>query len=155
MKTNLCVVCALIIAASGSARSQNVDVYTANDLQAMGHGLARDGKSFASKELVRYSNHYTMFAMRETTGSSELHEHEADVFVVESGKATIVTGGKMVNPQTQKAGEIRGTSITGGERHVLQAGDIIHIPAGVPHQLLIEKAPFDYFVIKVTGQDEH
>ena len=66
--------------------------------------------------------------------------------------ATLVTGGTLVNPQTQKSGEIRGTSISGGERHPVQAGDIIHIPAGVPHQLVVEKGPFEYFVVKVTGQ---
>ena len=75
-----------------------------------------------------------MLAYREATGSAEVHEHEADIFVVESGEATIVTGGKLVDGHAQKPGEIRGTSIDGGERHPLAAGDIIHIPAGVPHQ---------------------
>jgi mannose-6-phosphate isomerase-like protein (cupin superfamily) len=144
--------CALAIATACFAADTHVDIYTAKELQDLGASLTKGGKSFASKELARYGNHYTMLAARESTGSSEVHEHEADIFVVERGSATIVTGGKMVNPQTQKAGEIRGTSISGGERHALQAGDIIHIPAGVPHQLLVEQGPFDYFVVKVTGQ---
>ncbi len=63
-----------------------------------------------------------------------------------------MTGGKIVNPHTEKPGEIRGTGISGGEHHQLATGDIIHIPAGVAHQLQIEKAPFEYFVVKVTGQ---
>jgi len=130
----------------------DVDIYTGKDLQALSEALAKEGKPFASRDLVRYGNHYTMMAMRETTGSSEVHEHEADIFVVETGSATVVTGGTMVDPHTQKQGEIRGTSISGGQRHRLEAGDIIHIPAGVPHQLLVEKAPFNYFVIKVMGQ---
>lgn len=134
------------------AADHDVDIYTAKDLQGMSQALAKQGKPFASRDLTRYGNHYTMMAMREATGSSEVHEHEADIFVVEAGSATIVTGGKLLNPHTQKQGEIRGTSISGGQRHRLEAGDIIHIPAGVPHQLLIEKAPFDYFVVKVTGQ---
>ena len=82
-----------------------------------------------------------------------MHEHEADIFIIEKGEATLLSGGKMVNPHTQKPGEIRGTSISGGERHMVAAGDIIHIPAGEPHQLLIEAGkPFTYFVVKVTGQ---
>lgn len=133
--------------------SQAVDIYSAADLKAAEGKLAQKGTPFASKDLARYGNHYTMLAHREATGSSEVHEHEADIFIVESGTATIVTGGKVVNPQTQKPGEIRGSSITGGERHALATGDIIHIPAGTPHQLLIEKGkPFTYFVVKVTGQ---
>src|SRR5581483_12284096 len=133
------------------AAQPGVDIYTVKDLQTTSQALAKGGKPFASRELARYGNHYTMLAMREATGSSEVHEHEADIFVVENGRATIVTGGKVVSPRTEKPGEIRGASISGGERHELAAGDVIHIPAGVPHQLLIQKAPFDYFVIKVTG----
>ncbi len=133
--------------------SQAVDIYSARDLKAVEEKLAGKKTPFASQDLARYGNHYTMVAYREATGSSEVHEHEADVFVIEDGEATIVTGGTVVNPKTQKPGEIRGTSITGGERHKLATGDIIHIPAGTPHQLLIEKSkPFTYFVVKVTGQ---
>ena len=144
--------CLLFFAALAAAADAKVDIYKAKELQAMGTALTKGGKPFASRDLVRYGNHYTMLAARESTGSSEVHEHEADIFVIENGTATIVTGGTLVNAQTQKPGEIRGTSISGGERHTLQTGDIIHIPAGVPHQLVIEKGPFDYFVIKVTGQ---
>lgn len=151
MRTKALVTC-LFCAAVLYAADTRVDIYSAKELQDLGASLTKGGKSFASKELARYGNHYTMLAARESTGSAEVHEHEADVFVVERGTATIVTGGKVVNPKTEKEGEIRGTSISGGERHTLQTGDIIHIPAGVPHQLLIEQGAFDYFVIKVTGQ---
>ena len=133
--------------------SRAVDIYSARDLKTAEQKLAQEKKPFASQDLARYGNHYTMLAYREATGSSEVHEHEADIFVIEDGAATIVTGGTLVNPKTQKPGEIRGTSITGGERHTLAIGDIFHIPAGMPHQLLIEKGkPFAYFVVKVTGQ---
>ncbi len=133
--------------------SQAVDIYSTRDLKAAEGKLAGKKEPFASQELARYGNHYTMLAHREETGSSEVHEHEADIFVIEDGEATIVTGGKVVNPKTQKPGEIRGSSIMGGERHTLATGDIIHIPAGTPHQLLLEKGkPFTYFVVKVTGQ---
>jgi len=140
-------------AASSGAATSSIDIFSVKDVRNTADKLAREGKPFASQELTRYGNHYTMLAYREATGSSELHEHEADFFVVESGHATLVTGGQLTNPKTQKPGEIRGTSIEGGERHTLSAGDIVHIPAGIPHQLLIEKGkPFAYFVVKVTGQ---
>ena len=47
-----------------------------------------------------------------------------------AGTATLLSGGKVVNPHTEKAGEIRGTSIEGGKRQTVAAGDVIHIPAG-------------------------
>lgn len=136
-----------------AAAPKGVDIYSAKELHGMGQTLAQKRTPFASQELVRYGNHYTMLALREATGSSELHEHEADIFVIQGGAATLVTGGKMVNPHTTTPGEIRGSSIEGGERHRIASGDIVHIPAGTPHQLLVEKGePFTYFVVKVTGQ---
>lgn len=143
----------LLLSGLAWAASSRVDIYSVKDLRNMTDKLAQKGTPFASQDIARYGNHYTMLAYREATGSSELHEHDADIFVVQSGEATIVTGGKMVNAKTEKPGEIRGTSINGGEKHTLAAGDIIHIPAGTPHQLLIQKGkPFAYFVVKVSGQ---
>ena len=73
-----------------------------------------------------------------------------DIFVVQNGAATLIVGGDMVDAKTTSPGEIRGTSINGGERVKLGAGDVIHIPANTPHQLLIEAGgKFTYFVIKV------
>lgn len=139
---------ALVAVAAG-----NVDIYPAKELQTMGQRLAQKRTQFASQDLEHYRNHYTLLAFRDATGSSEVHEHEADIFVVESGEATLVTGGNMVNPHQTKPGEVRGSSIEGGERHLIGTGDIIHIPAGTPHQLIVEKGhPFTYFVVKVTGQ---
>jgi len=143
---------AVLLVVAVGASAADVEIYTPKDLQGIAGGLSAK-QGFASKELKRYGNHYTMVAHREQTGSAEVHEQEADFFVVESGKGTLVTGGKVVNPKTEKAAEIRGTSIEGGDRHAIATGDIVHIPAGVPHQLLLDKgATFNYFVIKVTGQ---
>jgi mannose-6-phosphate isomerase-like protein (cupin superfamily) len=115
--------------------------------------LAGQKTRFASKDLQRYGNHYTMLAYRSETGSSEIHEHEADILIVEDGDASIVTGGKMIGGHLQKPGEIRGRSIEGGEKRPLKTGDIIHIPAGMPHQILISRGkPITYFVVKVSGQ---
>ena len=130
-----------------------MDLYTAQDLHGISDRLAQKRTQFAAQDLEKYGTHYTIVAERGQTGSSEVHEHEADFFIVESGEATIVTGGKLVNPRTTKAGEIRGSSIEGGEKHHLGVGDIIHLPAGVPHQLLLEKGkPITYFVIKVKDE---
>lgn len=143
----------LTLALVAVSAAQTVDIYSAHSLAATQNKLAEKHASFAAQDLSRYGNHYTMLAWRDATGAAEVHQHEADIFVVESGAATLVTGGKLINPHEQKAGEIRGSSIDGGDRRSIATGDIIHIPAGVPHQLLIEKGkPFTYFVVKVTGQ---
>ena len=104
----------------------------------------------ASERLDTFDNHFFMIAHREGDGEAELHEGQADVFVVESGAATLVVGGEIVGARTSSPGEVRGTSIQGGERVKLGVGDVVHIAARTPHQLLIEPGgKFTYFVMKV------
>ena len=142
-----------LFATVAAAASSQADIFSSKDLQTQAQNLVIKNGTYADKALARYGNHYLLIVKREETGSSELHEHEADIFVVQSGEGSIVTGGKIVGGHTTKAGEIRGTSIEGGERHSLTAGDVIHIPAGTPHQLMLDKGKlFTYFVVKVTGQ---
>ena len=129
------------------------DIQSAKQITENTDKLLAKANGFTSEELGRYKGHYTMLAVRNHTGSAEVHEKEADYFIVEKGGGVLITGGKVVNPHVQKAGEIRGTSIEGGERHALGLGDVVHIPAGEPHQLLIKDGePISYFVIKVSGQ---
>ena len=143
----------LIAATSLIAASGAVDSYSPKDLAAIKDKLSAEHPTFKSEQLKQYKGHYTMVAHREGTGSSEVHEHEADIFVIQDGEGTLVTGGKLVKPHVEKPGELRGTAITGGEDVHYAPGDIIHIPAGVPHQMLVEKGKeVTYFVVKVTGQ---
>jgi mannose-6-phosphate isomerase-like protein (cupin superfamily) len=148
------VLAALFLAAGLALAAQpGVTIFSANEIQSKGDKLLGKRLPFADETLPRFGNHYFLLAAREQTGSAELHEHEADVFVVERGGATLLSGGKIVKGHTEKPGEIRGSSIEGGQRHALNVGDIVHIPAGVPHEVLLDKRePFVYFVIKVTGQ---
>jgi mannose-6-phosphate isomerase-like protein (cupin superfamily) len=144
----------LIVAASALFAAQtSVDHYSVSDLNAIKDKLSSTHPTFKSESLKHYKGHYTMVAHREATGSSEVHEHEADFFVIEDGEGTMLTGGKLVKAHVESPGELRGTSISGGEKIQFAPGDIFHIPAGVPHQMLVEKGkPVTYFVLKVSGQ---
>ena len=145
-------VSALPQASSDSAKT-DVDSYSQKDIAGKTAALDKKGNPFASENLKKYSNHYTMLAYRTVTGSAEVHNQEADFFLIEKGSGTLLEGGKVVDGKEIKPGEIRGSSITGGKKISVATGDVIHIPAGVPHQLLITKGnPVSYFVIKVTGQ---
>ncbi len=109
-----------------------------------------DAKKVATAPLAQYGNHLTMIAHREGSGEAELHETMADIFVIESGSGTVVVGGKIPNGKNTAAGEIRGPGIEGGTRHPVAAGDILHIPAKVPHQMLLDSGhQVTYFVVKV------
>jgi len=144
---------ALLCLAAASLGAATVDIFSSKDLREASNKLAAKKTTFASENLKQWGNHLSMLAYRESTGSSELHEHVADIFVIESGQGTLLSGGKLTDSHTEKPGELRGKSIAGGEKHSFGPGDVIHIPAGIPHQVLVDKGqPVTYFVIKVNAE---
>ena len=83
-------------------------------------------------------------------GNVEVHTSDTDIFYVTEGSATFVTGGTTEGGKTTAPGEIRGDKIAGGVAHRLTKGDVIVIPAGVPHWFTEVSGTFLYFVVKVT-----
>jgi len=100
--------------------------------------MAKFGDGTASETLKEYPQHFAMLLFRSRSGEAEVHERLADLFVVLSGTATLVTGGVVAGARTVAPGETRGTSIEGGVRQTLRAGDVAHVPAGTPHQMLLK-----------------
>jgi uncharacterized RmlC-like cupin family protein len=112
------------------------------------HKAMKDG--LASETIGSWGNHLLLKTRRESSsGRAELHEKQADLIIVQSGHATIIVGGKILNGQTTAPNEIRGTSIEGGERQSLKAGDVVHVPVKTPHQVIDTSPAFDYIVLKV------
>lgn len=108
-------------------------------------------KKLASETIANYGNYKFMVAHREGPGDAEYHAAQADIFVVQSGEATLVVGGELVDGKTTTPGEMMAPSIKGGMDKKLAAGDVVTIPAKVPHQLKIAAGKeFTYFVVKVT-----
>ena len=85
---------------------------------------------------------------REKPGMAEIHTKDADIVYVLDGAATLVTGGSAVDAKVTERDELRGSSITGGEEHELKKGDVIVVPAGVPHWFKEVSNPFLYYVVK-------
>lgn len=107
-------------------------------------------KGNASEKLETYPHHFTMLAFRNRSGGGEVHQNYADLFYIVDGNVTLVTGGDVVEPKSTGPGETLGTSVKGGSRQELKAGDMVHIPAAVPHQMLLDPGhTVTYFVIKV------
>ncbi len=88
---------------------------------------------------------------RDKPGFVELHEKLTDVFYVTDGEATFVTGGQYEGGERFAPGQIRGGTLTGGTVHHLVKGDVIVIPAGVPHWFQDVPHSISYFVVKVVG----
>ena len=132
------------------------DVYTQDELAALEKTLAAktDDAGLATMTMKKYASDFTLLAFRKQSGKAELHEKFADFYFVLDGKATLVSGGQMVDAKTTAPGEMRAGSIKDGKEVTLKKGDIAHIPANIPHQLVLSKGDtFQYFVVKVQEKD--
>jgi mannose-6-phosphate isomerase-like protein (cupin superfamily) len=143
-----------LIASVMAADAPGVMYWSSETLQGMGAKLAAqmNAQKTASEPLAKFATHTLTVFHREASGEAEVHEAWNDVFIVQTGEATQVVGGTVVSPRNTGPGEIRGTGIQGGESKKLKPGDILHIPAGVPHQTLLDPGKkFTYLVIKVSA----
>jgi len=94
-------------------------------------------------------NYMVHASRREKSGMAEVHKLDADVIHVLDGGATFVTGGTVVDPKEIATDEVRGSSIQGGQTREIAKGDVIVVPAGVPHWFQQVNGPFLYYVVKV------
>lgn len=145
-----------LIVRSGEPAPAGFEHWPSASVQRMNQALAAEAASdphhFAVRQLSDYPNESFLLVHREADGSPEWHETQADVFFVQSGTATLVVGGTLINGETTALHEKRNGTIQGGARQKLSAGDVVRIPARVPHQLVLDGAnEFSYFVIKVKG----
>jgi len=157
------LLCSLFILALELAAQEPVpagfEQFTANSLtpivKVMKHEAPSDPHHFAVRQLADYPNDAFLIVHRAGDGQVEWHETQADVFFVLSGSATLIVGSRLVNGETVGPHEKRNGTIVGGERKKLSPGDVVRIPARIPHQLLLDGSPeFDYFVIKVKGYQD-
>ena len=122
------------------------------ELKGYGKSLAPkiNDQHVASQVLASPGNYHFQIAHREGSGEGEWHEKAADIFFVQSGEATLVYGGELADGKKTGAGELRAASIKGGMEKKLAAGDVVTIPAKVPHQMkLAPGKEITYFVVKV------
>jgi len=112
--------------------------------------MARYGDGSASETLKEYPQHCAVLSFRSRDGEAEAHEDFADIFFVIEGRATLVTGGVMTGAKRVGPGEMRGSAVEGGARQELRPGDVAHVPAGVPHQMLVaSEKPVACLVVKI------
>ncbi len=84
-------------------------------------------------------------------GNIEIHVKETDIFYVMDGSATLLMGGTVADAHPGRPDrplQLTGTDITNPEVHELKKGDVIVIPAGVPHWFKSVHGSIDYLVVK-------
>jgi hypothetical protein len=148
---------ALLTAQPLAAQTADPILHTEADLQQREAKLLETAKAsptgLAIGRLEDYGNDYTLLVVRTSTGEAERHQLFADQMVIKTGTITLVTGGTMQgehpNNGPGRPGETLGSSIDGGKELLLHAGDIVHIPADIPHWIkLTPGATTTYLVFK-------
>ncbi len=91
------------------------------------------GESYGTAETYSFTAN-----LRRVSGGAEIHKKWTDVFVIQSGEATLLVGGTIPDGKEGRPGEIAGKAVVDGVEKKLGPGDIVTIPAGTPHQLKLE-----------------
>jgi hypothetical protein len=104
--------------------------------------------------LADYGDHRFRLLYRDADGLPEQHDKIVDVVMVHSGEGALMLGGTMSGKKgSATTGEYLGSALTGGELHPLAAGDIVHIPAGIPHSFLVPAGKhITYVLLKFPSQ---
>jgi mannose-6-phosphate isomerase-like protein (cupin superfamily) len=90
---------------------------------------------------------------RDKDGEAEVHKIMNDIIMIKKGHAKILVGGEVSGNHEIKPTEWRGGEITGGTTYTLAPGDLLFIPAGIPHKVLVApKGTITYVTVKIPTQ---
>jgi mannose-6-phosphate isomerase-like protein (cupin superfamily) len=137
-------------ALSASAQAPDEGHYLSAAALAKLPGKTKDG--LATAPLPTGPGATVLAAKRDAPGMVELHEHQNDEFVVQSGHAIVRVGGKVTGNRQTAPGEWRGGMIEGGHAYQMAPGDVLWIPAGSPHQVTPKGGAFRYLAIKFDAR---
>lgn len=96
-----------------------------------------------------------IMARRERTGEIELHMGQNDALVANAGHATVLVGKTVEGNREVSPGEWRGGTMSGAKSYAMAPGDVLWIPAGLPHQVIVPaRGAFDYIAFKYHSADK-
>jgi mannose-6-phosphate isomerase-like protein (cupin superfamily) len=130
---------------------------TPADVQALVEQIAHEmkpGQIFAMKPLVRGGASVASVEVWKGPGKPALHPTDAEYAMVVAGAGTLVSGGSLVDARVTNPGLTEGSRIEGGTARPLKPGDIIMIPAGVPHWFGVEGGKLALLGIKLPQPEK-
>ncbi|WP_231736658.1 cupin domain-containing protein [Sphingobium sp. CCH11-B1] len=129
--------CASASAQTGGAGAESAkDFASSADVRAQISAMLADMKpdqGFMWRPLVRDGATVAAIEIWKKPGRPAVHPAEIEYATVLEGRGTLVSGGALVDATTKRPGLVEGSRIEGGATRVLGPGDVLLIPAGVPH----------------------
>ncbi len=131
---------------SGFASGADVQAQLREMLAAM-----KPDQGFMWRPLVRDGATVAAIEIWKKPGRPAVHPTDAEYAIVLEGSGTLVSGGTMADQKAKNANLIEGSQIDGGATRTLGPGDVILIPAGVPHWFGITGERLVLLGIKLPG----
>jgi mannose-6-phosphate isomerase-like protein (cupin superfamily) len=92
---------------------------------------------------------------RTTSSQPELHVDWDDVFVFQSGQGAVYYGGRLTGAIARNPKEFAGGQLDSARALAVGPGDLVRIPAGVPHAVQpVGDAPLVYVVVKTRAPEQ-
>jgi mannose-6-phosphate isomerase-like protein (cupin superfamily) len=119
-------------AAAGRVPADRASYFADGDLKNIWKDL--EARQLINQRIVEGGSYSVNVRVVRPTDAPLVHGASIDVWIVTAGTATAVTGGELLNPvQRPNSDDIAGTAIRGGTDQPLKQGDVVFVPAGVPH----------------------
>jgi len=123
---------------------------TMAEMQQIGRELLSEKGPAAEHRFFREQS-YNM-EVRRLSGPQPilLHGKKSDFMVIQDGEGTFQSGGELVNAKAggEDPGDFSGDSIRGGATRVLKPGDVVFVPAGLPHAFVETKDHVTFVMVR-------
>lgn len=140
--------------AGGAQASDPTGFASGADVQAQLRQMLAEMKpdqGFMWRPLVRDGATVAAIEIWKKPGRPAVHPAEAEYAIVLKGAGTLVSGGVLADAKAKNASLVEGSRIEGGVTRSLGPGDVILIPAGVPHWFGITGDALVLLGIKLPG----
>lgn len=130
------------------------DIIEGRDLNEKTMWLARG--NYVGMTVLTAADEQTTYVVvrRKTSSQPEWHARWDDIVVFRAGTGVVVFGDSLVGSTLRAPGERRGGTFTKNFQIVVKPGDVVRIPAAVPHAFVVSGTDaLEYLVIKVRRQE--
>lgn len=133
----LCATTLLLAVSSGAAQAADPTGFAGGaDVQAQVRDMLaamKPDQGFMWRPLVRDGSNVAAIEIWKKPGRPAVHPDQAEYAIVLEGAGTLISGGTLVDATAKKPDLVEGSRIEGGATRTLGPGDVILVPAGVPH----------------------
>ena len=154
---------ALIVLAQASSTSIPAVDVTAADIQTTLENAIANGVADTPIRTIDAGGHHVGVAIvyrgpAANVVAGTIHTEVTEVYTVLEGSATLVTGGRLIDPRPREDTALRrmvsgpgwtGNGMEGGVTRSVAEGDIIIVPAGTPHYFSEIPESITYTIVRI------